>query len=323
MNTIDIDLDLPPEKRWRELRDYREQVHPLGEQILRDILPQYNFITAAAFGMYRKLHSNKEYLRELHGMSKYTGVSYEHLCLLNYYYDLLKVYFDGLSFGCSSFAANTSDGPVHARNLDWPSDGGLLSVHSLIQNYYRSGKLLFTSIGWPAYNTVLSGIAPGRFSITLNTVSSKERGKWARSITYSIREVFESGCSYEGAVSTLKKRKVMSDCILTVCGVKEDQFCVIERSPGRGIIRQKKDWVAATNDYRTELSENKSKLDIMLSGDSCDRYDTLEYLLNEKLPAGPATALEYVKHPFVMNDITMQHMVFHPASGEIIGLCAK
>ena len=316
MNSIDINLDLEPFKRWEELSIFKEEVKELGEQILIDLLPQFNSITSLAFKAYRKGYANTEYMRELKGMAKILDYNFEHLCLLNFYYDLLKIYFDGLScWGCSAFVCNTPNGPIHVRNLDWPSDGDLLSSYSLKQNYYKNGKLIFSAIGWPAYNSVLSGCGAGRFSITLNTVSSREKAQWAKSVTYLIREVFEKCLNYNEAVKLLSETRIMSDCILTVCGVNIDEFCVIERSPTKFEIRKQKNWVIATNDYRTPLQGIRSELGVMLSGDSCDRYDTLQYQLEQNSPKTIEAAVEYIKHPFVKNEITMQHMAFHPSSG--------
>ena len=319
LKEIDINLDLSPKDRWLEIETFKNEINELGEQILVDLLPQYTEAVSLAFKLYRKCHGNKEYLQELEGMSKVLNFDYEYLCLLNFYYDLLKVYFDGLSiWGCSAFVADTPDGPVHARNLDWPSEDNLLSKYSLKQNYFRNGELLYSAIGWPAYNSILSGCAPNRVSITLNTVSSNEKAQWAHSITYLIREVFEKCESYDHAVKVLSETQIMSDCILTVCGVKKGQFCVIERSPRRFKVRLQGGWIAATNDYRSTLSSYSSHLNDLISGDSCDRYNTLKDQLKKQLPNSMQDALEYIKHPFVKNEITMQHMAFNPNSGQII-----
>ena len=319
MNSIDINLNQTPYKRWEELSEYKEQVNELGAQILIDLLPQYNSVTSMVFKLYRKCFAKSEYLEELKGMADALSYDFEHICLLNFYYDLLKVYFDGLScWGCSAFVSNSPIGPIHARNLDWPSDAALLSKYSLRQNYYRDGELLYTAIGWPAYNSILSACAPGRFSITLNTVSSTEKGSWAQSVTYLIRDVLENCLNYSEAVKVLSEKKIMSDCILTVCGVKKDEFCVIERSPSKFERRSQKNWVVATNDYRTSLKDMSSDLSVMISGDSCDRYDMLQYQLEQKFPGRLEDAMKYIKDPFVKNEITMQHMVFHPASGKIL-----
>lgn len=319
MFEIDVNLDLDPEKRWVELGEYSEKINELGEQILIDLLPQYNSITATGFKIYRSMYGNKEYLQELKGISKVTGYKYDYLCLLNFYYDLLKVYFDGLSgWGCSAFVCDTNKGPVHARNLDWPSDNGLLSHYSMKQNYYRQGKLLFTAIGWPAYNSVLSGCAPGKFSITLNTVSSNEKAQWAVSVTYLIREVLEYSASFQEAVKKLSETKIMSDCLLTVCGVNSGEFCVIERSPTQFRIRNQSDWIVATNDYKTDLIDINSKLTEMISGDSCSRYYALVMQLGRRKVESLSSALSYVHHESVKNSITMQHMAFCPATGQIL-----
>src|SRR5689334_22335696 len=108
---IDVDLNLPPAKRWHPLYAFRDQARQLLDQYARDLggIEQFRESIIA----YRDAYLPAEYAAELTSISHLLGVSEEAALVVNLYYDLIK-----LLLGCTAFAVDTEQGPLHARNLD-------------------------------------------------------------------------------------------------------------------------------------------------------------------------------------------------------------
>ncbi|MHA3913655.1 hypothetical protein [Halovulum sp. GXIMD14793] len=106
-----------------------------------------------------------DHLAELSGLARQLDVPLDAVIVGNAYYDLVKT-----ALACSAFALATPTGPIHARNLDWWTENSLLSTATLATRFTGAPAGEFTSIGWPGFAGVLSGVAPGRFAITLNAV---------------------------------------------------------------------------------------------------------------------------------------------------------
>ena len=75
---------------------------------------------------------------------------------------------------CTSTVANTADGKgiVHGRNLDYigyatPGYGGLFT--DVIQvNFVKDDQIMYTCDTYASYVGCLTGMKPGKFSISLN-----------------------------------------------------------------------------------------------------------------------------------------------------------
>ena len=61
-----------------------------------------------------------------------------------------------------------------------------------------------------------SGVAPGRFAITLNAVASEDPFELAPPMTFLARTVLQSCRTFNEAVETLETTRVASDSILMV-----------------------------------------------------------------------------------------------------------
>ncbi|HEU4753567.1 MAG TPA: hypothetical protein VFU47_10710, partial [Armatimonadota bacterium] len=164
---IDIDLALPPEHRWEAIRPYREQARGLLRAQLEDLGDTARY--AALARSYVAALVPAEHRAELAAVAALLGVSFEESAIANLTYDALK-----LAFGCTAFAVNTERGPLHGRNLDWSTLGGQLARGSVLINYHHGPDLRYRVVGWPGFLGALSGVAPGRFSVTLNAVMSEE-----------------------------------------------------------------------------------------------------------------------------------------------------
>lgn len=307
---IDIDLSLRPAKRWRPLHAFRDQARQLLDQYARDLggIEQFQESIIA----YRDAYLPTEYAAELTSIAHLLGVSEEAALVVNLYYDLIK-----FLLGCTAFAVDTEQGPLHARNLDWWTEMGLLSSTTLVARFHGAAAGPFQAVSWPGFTGALSGLAPGRFAITLNAVSSDEPPAFAMPITYLIRSVFETAHTFAEAVDRLASTEIVADCLLLVTGILPGEMVVIERTPTRAALRSPANGrLIVTNDYLA-LQSNMTSAGAgqELQRTSCSRFDRASLLLAHHAPRDVAECLGILTDPAVRMRITVQQMVMSAAQG--------
>jgi len=307
---IDVDLSLPPARRWqpfaaflsqaRALLDlYRqdiESVEPLQEHLLR----------------YREAYLPTEYAAELIAVAELLGVSEEMVLVGNLYYDLLK-----FVLGCTAFAVDTEHGPLHARNLDWWTEMGLLSRTTLIAHFRGAAAGPFQVVSWPGFTSALSGVAPGRFAITLNAVLSDDPPAFTLPITYLIRSVFETAATFDEAVERLASTEIASAGLLLVTGTRPGEMVVIERAPIRAAFRYPANGcLVLTNDYLALPAKPAAVgAEQVLRRTSCSRFDRASLLLRQQIPGDTEACFNILTDSAVRMEITVQHMVMSAAHG--------
>ena len=310
MERIAINLDLPPEKRWDCLKPYKDEICILINTYLQDLEDASFFEDLIDY--YKVAFIKEDYLKELAGIASFTPFSIDNLLIANLYYDALK-----LVFGCTAFAHFNGTDMLHARNLDWWSDNNSLSKFTKIFDFQKAGQTCFSSIGWPGFIGVLSGMRPKLFGITLNAAFSPEQAGMAPPITFLIRDVLATANSYEEAVKTLSDTPIASDCLLLVSGTTPKEKIVIERTPYQNELRvpDAENRLVVTNDY-LKMS-NQQIIGDLLQETSCKRYDqTMAHLLNAQ-SINENDCLEILSDPDIKMGITMQQMVFNINQGTI------
>lgn len=179
---VSIPLGDSPDARWQLSNEYRGWAEKLMHNMIEEIggvEPHRDDLLAFADSC-----MNDEFVAELQGLAKTSGIRFIEVLTANLYYDFIK-----LILGCTAFAVNSVDGPIHARNMDWISHNNSLSKYTTILNYKNGSNTRFQAVAWPGSVGVLSGMAPGRFAITLNAVLSDEPMQAATSVAFLIREV--------------------------------------------------------------------------------------------------------------------------------------
>jgi hypothetical protein len=142
----------------------------------------------------------------------------------------------GIIKGCTSFVIRNKLGHIfHGRNLDYGLEDHIPGLYG-IGEFYKNGKLIYYGeiiAGYLGFNT---GMAPGRFSISLNSRVHPENsrfnvinGKYLP-IAYQIRRVLETASNYENAVKELETRPFPSYCYLIIGGMKDNEGVVLSRS---------------------------------------------------------------------------------------------
>ncbi|MAQ15808.1 MAG: hypothetical protein CMN30_13560 [Sandaracinus sp.] len=163
---------------------------------------------------------------------------------------------------------------------------------------------------------MFSGVAEGRFAITLNAVLSGETPELARSVTMLLREVFEEAQTYDEAVTRLSEGTIACDCLLLVSGVREGEMCVVERTSRRAAIRSPADGlVVVTNDYRAMDVATVERSELQAT--ACARYDRALAQALRTVPSDAEAAFAILTDERVKMAITVQHMVMRAATGEL------
>jgi hypothetical protein len=237
------------------------------------------------------------------------------ILVLNAYYDIIiasikenplsGTMFEKFLPGCTTFAIDTDDGPIHARNLDWEGPP------NLTDDCVELEQPDFTTVGWEGIEAAFTGMRPGAFSISLNAVVSEEGiGVGGLAAPIAVRTALERCYDYDSAVAFLSSIKLVSDCIFMVVGVEAGEMCVIERTPRYALIRESEDGILVATNHYVEMP-GEADFESEISDSSTSRYDRVCSVEKDKDP------FDILTDPDVMMDITVHHTVMRPADGYI------
>jgi hypothetical protein len=310
---LTIDLNRPPASRWLLTPEQCEQARLLFAQYKTDLglAPDVGeFLTAAAKELIRD-----DYWQEMLALAKQLAMPMADIALCNFYYDALKVSLAQI-FGCTAFALDSPEGVLHARNLDWWTQDAALARYTTVCHFVGGPAGRFTTIGWPGFIGAFSGIAPGRFAVTLNAVLSLEPPEVATPVVLLLRAVLEEATSFAEALRLLSESPIPCDCLLLLTGTEPGELVVIERTPRQYAIRLAEGGrVAVTNGYR-KLNAGIGTLRSELLASWCQRFERVETLIGDRRPQSPEECFAYLNDPNVRMSMTVQQMVFRAATGD-------
>ena len=156
MESITIDLDLPPRERWVEPgRAIAPMVRDLSEsaqEVAEEILPSF-FRPLIGSGSSLPAHQlcrtiSADMTEEASGLSEATGISVTQLVLANCTYDFTQL--------CSAAVyQDTSGRPVMLRNMDWDLPAGI-GRYTIMVNYVRSGVPVYSTLGFAGFLGVVT-----------------------------------------------------------------------------------------------------------------------------------------------------------------------
>lgn len=301
--SFSVSLNYTPEDRWRGIEIYRDAARALVAYYVRDLggLGQFGDLLAA----YRDACVTQDYAREMKSLAKLLGMPESEILLTNLYYDAIKHI-----IACTAFAVDGVDGPLHARNLDWWTEGEMLSEHTLLTEYSRLGQPHFTVVGWPGYAGALSGVAHGRFAVTLNSVLSDDPPELAAPVTFVLRDVLDTARNFDEAVARLQDTPLASDSLLLVTGTNQGEMVVVERTPNREAVREAEDGIiVATNDYHALSTECHAAAVATLADTSCSRFKRASHLLRQYRPTTVDGCYSILLDDQVRMNMTVQSMV--------------
>ena len=225
-------------------------------------------------------------------------------------------------FGCTA-GVRWADGlgMVHVRTLDWP----LPTMGPATRLFrFRRGLREFVSVGVPGQVSVLSGMLPGAYSVTINWAPPASMPSFEFGPAFLLRNTLESCDSYNAAVEALKSTPLSTSVFFTVCGTQFGQACVIERSQRAAGVREMAESALAQANHHVAarfVRNNKVLREVEEEGfyeDSGCRAEAMGRALTE---GGPLGSLDEVAGllavPPIFNRYTVQRMAFCPRTGDV------
>ena len=311
LREITVDLNVEPQHRWRFDSRHREAALDLTRVYNEDLgvdAETMAFVTMAASGIVPA-----DLWAEIGAIAEALEVTVPEVVAGNLHYDMLKVV-----LGCTAFAVDSPEGPLHARNLDWWTTARLLNDATVVTRFVNGPCGEFVTVGWPGFVGAFSGVAPKRFAITLNAVLSDEAAQIAMPVVMLIRKVFEEARNFDEAVRRLSETPIATDCLLLVTGIKAGEMVVIERTPTKSGLRTVEggEPLRTTNEY-IKLDGMTGDTANELMRTSCGRYNRIGALVRSSPPITLDQCIEHLSDDDVKMGITVQQMAFCANSGEL------
>ena len=338
--TYDIDLEAPPDTRWKHLA--QKESKNIG-RLLDDVvnlcvdrassfpLVVRPLVVAAGKGLaglggrvIDKLAASygQDYVTEIRSIAKHADQPLSHVMLGNLTYDLCQM--TGIhGLGCSSYSSNIDGMPTLVRNMDWvwPRSTG---KHSRLIKFHR-GKESCTSVGVLGCVGVVSAFCPGKWAVTINQApmegATSSYFQWP--VLQRLRNVCDRLGTYRDVVAGLQEYETMTSFFAHVVGTKPTEHTVVTGLGDKYRRRSlKEDFLIQTNHYIGQKDLEMHNGPAKWKDDDgqewvCDSQYRAKSLA-KKLETFPLTLAEARKRictSAVTTTDTMQQMVFQPASG--------
>lgn len=256
---VPIDLDLPAEERWSALPGFMRRS---ASALSRRIDQKTPFLVGPLMRFLTKFRN--PFRADIKALASILGVPFNTALAGNLAYELTSA--DRmLSFGCTCGVTHDPKlGLVHIRTLDWEIEG--LGKYAVIFKFEGAPAGLFYSVGWPSYVGVLTGMAPGRFSASINYAVPRPRQipslQWPPS--HLLRYVFENCRTFEAALRMIRAAKFCAPTLITLAGTNPGEAVIIECSEQRNRIYRMREQhpIAVANDYLSgELRQDLNDLE--------------------------------------------------------------
>lgn len=319
-----------PYERWASIVQDRRTLHALARSAQREMPIIQSGVLRAAFNSLFKLYGGP-YHDEMRAIAELAGLPTTLIVLLNCSYELSHAaehLFGGAPgpFGCTSGVRWLPNrGMVHVRNMDWPLPH--LGRATRIYVYTGHGRQ-FITVGVTGLVGVLSGMVPERYSVTINWAPPTRMPGFDWGPTFLLRQVLESTSSYEQAVRELHDTPLASSVFFTVCGTRNGQACVVERTrtgayvrefPREGdqstrVLAQANHFASSRMSWANQMIEEEDDGASVLNY-SQERATAIESALRSAYTR--KDALDALDEDPVLNGDTYQQMIFCPATGEL------
>jgi hypothetical protein len=325
-----VDFRKAPESRWDELLTdtwARGKARTLASAVFKQMNAGLGVMSRLVATIARDLAGRSQgeldYLEDMEVWSEWAVGDLSQVILANFSYELHQTrggFGSGLTdfrrrFGfCTSVAFHQPKlGMVHARNVDWPLPQ-MKSATVVLDCKSAAGP--FQAVSVPGMVGVLSGVAKGRFSITVN--SKEDRSHYVPNIagwgaTLLVRWILEYCSSYDEALRKLSKAYAFVPFYVMLVGLKQGQAVVVEisRNGKNRVYNQPGNALGLANHYPGELCEDEEM-------DSQERQDLVEARAARCRAKSLRGCFSVVSEFPVMHAGTVQSMVLHPKSGEVL-----
>ena len=330
-----IDLSLPAHRRWAKMmRSERSNARALVRTCISEakFRMEHSSFWEKLFGpffgpsrsvvsmIYKLVAGDHEYREDMEVWARSARVDPAELIFANLSYELTQ------GFGCTAVAFNLPGGRGlgHTRNMDWcMSKIGPLTC--LIHFEGPAGP--FTSVGWPGFVGVLSGVAPGRFSASINQVPQRRHWLlrklpfllgWPAS--FALRYNFERSASVSDVVEDLCDTVLVSSALFLVVGTERGDAVVVEHSGPKAACRRMRNGVlSVANHYerRDFLPINKHwDRESLADSRNRRRHATAQGKKGARRARTANQAISLLDGWPTRWEMTAQQMAFIPSSGK-------
>ncbi len=182
MKTYDVNLRDQPENRWDKVIDDNIVIlKNMNVKINKEIRDKLGFINAYIifpifFSLVLALYFllDREYFREMQGISKKSGISLRKILQLNLGYDFLAK--------CTSIVVYDKEANKvwHLRNMDWDTD--ILNDITINVKFYDDDKLLYECVTWIGFVGIMTGCSHQNDSSMISLNFRKENNNILRNI---------------------------------------------------------------------------------------------------------------------------------------------
>ena len=258
----EIDLDTPPEERWKQVtKDYGQKIKRTVFDVmefLRIKNESIEFVSALLENLDDLLPA--EIAREIKGIAREGNISLGELVAYNILHEL--------SSFCTSIVVEDGNGAVfHGRNLDFPYLTNAMKETVITVEMMRNGSLQYTAVTFAGYVGVFTGVKHGMLSISGNDRDTFERigllenilemalNRDARFIGMEMRRLLEdSRIGYSEALEELQTVPLIAPCYVIIGGVNPGEGAVVTRGREaeiavRFIDTKKGDWYVVETNY--------------------------------------------------------------------------
>lgn len=236
-----IDLDLAPEERFVELvKDHKTYIKVMVQalQVMFSGDSAKQLLAAADEGM------DNETRAELKGMAAAIDVTWEHVLMAHYFYELSDVTEDlpeewknVATRSCTGIVAQNSNGTVMmARNQDYPPPFSPLQYDG---TYVKGGKVVYEGTSFAGIVGVGGTcMVPGKYSAEINArgshkpsfedaIAAAKRG--SPNFPMLLRKGCEQGLSFEDALTYYSETPLILGGYVTVAGAAAGEGAVVTR----------------------------------------------------------------------------------------------
>lgn len=249
-----------------------------------------------------------EYLREATALAEAAGMPVDEVLFAQWFTDMYRV------FACTCVGAPSPEGPLLARNLDFPGQG-FLGRYSLVVVAHPQGKRPFVSISWPGLIGVLSGMNDAGVALAVMVV---HRAPPQAGVPFQLafRDALERGESADAVEARLRALPLTVANNLMVVD-RAGAARVLELQPGHRVAARLPDAagrVISTNHFQGQAEPWRPSFTHLSSRRRYKKADQVAHA--ERGPLSLARARDALRET-ASRTITQQSMVFLPARGAV------
>ncbi|XP_064595722.1 N-acylethanolamine-hydrolyzing acid amidase-like [Liolophura sinensis] len=225
-----VDLDLTEEQRWTHVvKDYPE-LPEMIQTVIKKYVPDDLVSMVEQIGSAIDDYLPSPYAGEIRGIAKALNMTLGEAVIPNILYDLTSF--------CTSIVAQDLSGNIwHARNLDYSFTDMLRNI-TIIVDFQRQGKIVYSGVTYAGYVGLLSVQKPGAFTITAD---ERDKGAWwmnlligifdkqAKPMSFLVRDTTEQAEDFQSAVRQLSYTVTEASVYYIIGGVKKGEGAVITK----------------------------------------------------------------------------------------------